>query len=162
MPSIPRRAHRSPCSWNCKARVASRSLIDRIDRREGASPCVYLPRNPGSFAVNRLIDTSRVPGPTQGGSLRAIDHWLVARTNNGSRYRFDLPRGWPDGYSPRDQPCTPVAAMHISLYLTAHLTRVHIYSREICFRIDATPFLPWMLIPIFFEIATAPNWQPAD
>lgn len=54
---------------------------------EKGPPRVYLPRNPGSFAVNRLIDTSRVPGPTQGGSLRAIDHWLVARTNNGSRYR---------------------------------------------------------------------------
>lgn len=131
---IPRRAHRSPCSWNCKARVASRSLIDRIDRREGASRVLYLPRNPGSFAVNRLIDTSRVPGRTQGGSLRAIDHWLVARTNNGSRYRSIFPRMTWWIYSPT---IAHTGGMHITADPSSHVYMyMYMYTREICFRIE--------------------------
>lgn len=68
-----------------ESRVDHLSIVSIGEK--GPPRVLYLPRNPGSFAVNRLIDTSRVPGRTQGGSLRAIDHWLVARTNNGSRYR---------------------------------------------------------------------------
>lgn len=80
---------------------------------------VYLPRNPRSFAVNRLIDTSRVSGRTQGGSLRTIDHWLVAKTNNGSRYRSISRRmTW---WILSVRPTMHTVGMHIGRYPTADL-----------------------------------------
>lgn len=115
-----------------ESRVDHLSIVSIGEK--GPPRVLYLPRNPGSFAVNRLIDTSRVPRRTQGGSLRAIDHWLVARTNNGSRYRSIFPRMTWWIYSPT---IAHTGGMHITADPSSHVyIYMYMYTREICFRIE--------------------------
>lgn len=136
-----------------ESRVDHLSIVSIGEK--GPPRVLYLPRNPGSFAVNRLIDTSRVPGRTQGGSLRAIDHWLVARTNNGSRYRSIFPRMTWWIYSPTIAHTGGNAYNRRSLISRIYV-HVYVYTWNLLPN-RTTPSSSWMLMPIFFEIAAAPN-----
>lgn len=71
--------------WNCKARAGHLSIAS-IDVR-GPLVCVFTAKSQIVCCKSFNRHLSRVSRRTQGGSLRAIDHRLVATTNNGSRYR---------------------------------------------------------------------------
>ena len=71
--------HESRAGHLSIATIDERGPLERV--------CVFTAKSQIVCCKSFNRHLSRVSRRAQGGSLRAIDHWLVATTNNGSRYR---------------------------------------------------------------------------